>query len=340
MSSPFPAALQTIVDALAAYNAALLTINTDFPGLPTSPPLTIDPTWNIDYSNLHTAFFDLYNSILYDPTNYPNTYYSLLLTEGYIDEFQGNTLTTNQATALSTYTTYLSRAYEAPADHFEGDPNNNYQNYIEFSAAFILAYITGSSAPPGFADEGVWDTYVQFPLPLEAACFNEGTLILCLVNSVEQYVPIENIKPHAIVKTIRDGYVMVTHVGKRRVLNNPKHPRHCMYVMSKQENLGLTHDLIVTGGHSILVDQITEEERNLLESLDCVNTLDKKYLLLAAAAPTRFKKVEDVKEFTCYHLVLKDSDENKRYGIYANGVLTESISKRVYDLVGFEDLRI
>ena len=44
-----------------------------------------------------------------------------------------------------------------------------------------------------------------------------------------------------------------------------------------------------------------------------------------------FTRIEDDKYYTLYHLVLENEDATKHYGIYANGVLSESMSKQCFE---------
>ena len=58
--------------------------------------------------------------------------------------------------------------------------------------------------------------------------------------------------------------------------------------------------------------------------------IDDKYLLLAAM-DDRFQRIEDKELYTYYHIVLEnDGDDDQRYGIWANGLLTETISVNQY----------
>ena len=85
-------------------------------------------------------------------------------------------------------------------------------------------------------------------------------------------------------------------------------------------------DLIVTGGHSILKRMV-----NNLDSREWVNChrfskIDKLFLHRAAFCKD-FKKINDTNIYTYYHLSLKGRNERQRYGIWANGVLSESTFK-------------
>ena len=161
------------------------------------------------------------------------------------------------------------------------------------------------------------------------ACFNEGTKILCL-NKVEEYIPIENLRSGDIVKTYKYGYRKIDLIGKNYLFNNPDNFKGCMYKMAKTETNGLIEDLIVTGGHSILVDNLGNNELN--EKLFNGQTIkiEDKYLLLSAASD-KFEKVMGNDKYTYYHFVIENNgDDEERFGVWANGVLTETPSKNFF----------
>ena len=88
-------------------------------------------------------------------------------------------------------------------------------------------------------------------------------------------------------------------------------------------------DLIITGCHSILVDDFVNEEQKQ-KTID-VNgdtyVTDRKYRLPACADP-RASIYENQGTYTIYHLALEHDDYYMNYGIYANGLLVETCSKR------------
>jgi hypothetical protein len=168
---------------------------------------------------------------------------------------------------------------------------------------------------------------------LNTLCFNEGTKILYLNKQMaDEYIKIEMLRAGDFVKTFKHGYRKIDMIGRNILINNPNIYSKCMYKMEKTETNGLIEDLIVTGGHSILVDHMTEEERELNEELFWGPTpkLDKKYLLLASVSK-QFYPMKNKKPYVYYHLVLDNEDEDDmRYGIWANGILTETPSKEYF----------
>jgi hypothetical protein len=167
-----------------------------------------------------------------------------------------------------------------------------------------------------------------------AFCFNEGTKILCLNQELfDEYIPIEDLQLGNYVKTFKHGYRKIVKIIKGSFYNNPNNWNMCMYKMVKNEENeenGLLEDLIVTGSQSILVDSIEEKELNEQLFSRPTPMIDNKYLLLAAASP-QFEQITTKKPFIYYHLVLDNEDDDEvMYGIWANGILTETPSKQYF----------
>ena len=113
--------------------------------------------------------------------------------------------------------------------------------------------------------------------------------------------------------------------------NNVDNLLECMYKMEKTEENNLIEDLIVTGGHSILVDDLgdNKEENDRLFNGETLK-IDDKYLLLAAVS-NDFIKLQNNDEYTYYHFILENNgNDNDRYGVWANGILSETPSKNFF----------
>ena len=86
-------------------------------------------------------------------------------------------------------------------------------------------------------------------------------------------------------------------------------------------------DLVITGCHSILVDEFKEGERE--KTIECVKNVyitDKKYRL-PTGVDERTTAYETPGNYIIYHFALKN-DDYMNYGVYANGLLVETCSKR------------
>lgn len=176
-----------------------------------------------------------------------------------------------------------------------------------------------------FLPPGTNGFYLNYAGPI---CFNEGTKILCLDETLrEKYIPIEELKCGTFVKTYLHGYRRIVAIGSNKMVNNPYKYSNCMYAIRKTESNSLTEHLIVTGGHSILVDSLYgKEEQNKVYFQGETHQIDDKYLLVAPLVDG-VEKLEDNHLYTYYHFVLEnDGDENRRFGVWANGMLTETPS--------------
>lgn len=87
-------------------------------------------------------------------------------------------------------------------------------------------------------------------------------------------------------------------------------------------------DLVLTGCHSVLVDAFHEKEKEATEDvLGKIFVTDGKYRL-PVCVDKRASIFPSRGVYTIYHLVLEHEDYYMNYGIYANGLLVDTYSKR------------
>lgn len=162
-------------------------------------------------------------------------------------------------------------------------------------------------------------------------CFKEGTKILCLTSQMkEEYIPIQNIRKGDLVKTSLHGFVPVSMIGKS-VISNPsgsERIKNRLYKCSKSQYPELFEDLYITGCHSILVNNLSESQREkTMESLGDIFITERKYRLMAYL-DERCEPYSEMGRYTIWHFALENDDYYMNYGVYANGLLVESTSKR------------
>jgi len=196
-----------------------------------------------------------------------------------------------------------------------------------YDTTALAAYTALTSEPINWV---ISAQYYELPLPYHYPCFLEGTNILCSVDGTETEMPIEQIRRGTLVKTLKNGYVPVEIIGKK-ILHNPGNDiriKDRLYQCSPNKYPELKQDLFITGCHSILVDEITDEERELTKKLiHRIFITDKKYRLMACV-DKRADPYTKEGDFTIWHLALENPDYFMNYGIYANGLLVESSSRR------------
>jgi len=175
----------------------------------------------------------------------------------------------------------------------------------------------------------IYNYTLTYPDPI---CFKEDSKILCMIQDKEVYVPIQDIRKGTLVKTHLSGYVPVNMIGTFKFYNdaNSLPGEKCLYKCPRENYSELTEDLIITGDHSILVDDLTDEQKKRsVEITGDIYVTENKYRLFAMsddrAVPFQEKGV-----FSLWHLALDHHDDYMNYGIYANGgLLVETTSKRM-----------
>jgi hypothetical protein len=171
------------------------------------------------------------------------------------------------------------------------------------------------------------------PVYLRYMCFLEGTKILCFDPETQQEVerPIETLRKGTLVKTTYSGYKAIDTIGTSKIYNpaNSMRSMNRLYKCPKENYPDLKEDLVITGCHSILVQELTEEERALsLELQGKIYATDRLYRLIAAV-DKRAEPYTTEGVFNIWHLALENDNYYYNYGIYANGLLVETTSLRM-----------
>jgi len=160
-------------------------------------------------------------------------------------------------------------------------------------------------------------------------CFLEGTTVLCNLDGIEKYVPVEKIKNGTLVKTSLNGYKEVVLIGKGTIHNpgNNERTENRLYKCSTSNYPQLKEDLYITGSHSILEFQITDKQKNaIIKHVGKLFVTDKKYRLMACV-DERAEPWNSKGSYTIWHFALANKDEKMNYGIYVNGgLLVETCS--------------
>jgi hypothetical protein len=163
-------------------------------------------------------------------------------------------------------------------------------------------------------------SYYLYPA---APCFLQGTTVLCQVDGVERYVPVEQLKKGTLVKTSLDGFKAVVLIGNVPLLNpgNDERTENRLYKCSASKYPQLTSDLYITGCHSILESKITDKQKeDTIKHLGTVFVTDKKYRLIACV-DERAEPWNSEGTYTIWHFALENENERMNYGVYANGGL-------------------
>jgi hypothetical protein len=158
-------------------------------------------------------------------------------------------------------------------------------------------------------------------------CFNHDTQIF----TNKGYRKIQELKKGDLVKTYKHGFKKIYLMGKKEFTHRPTpyRSKDHLYRCSKSQYPELLEDLIITGCHSVLVDDYVDEAQynRVIEVNGEVYITDDKYRL-PVCADERASIYEQPGKYTVYHIALENERYCGNYGIYANGLLVESTSKR------------
>ena len=177
-------------------------------------------------------------------------------------------------------------------------------------------------------------------LPYVIPCFKEDSKIL----TDKGYLPIQDLKKGDLVKTLKHGFVPIHLIGKKVIYHSASQERirNQLYKYDQNAYPEVFEDLVLTGCHSVLVDEFVSEEQR--EKTIHVNgdtyVTDDKYRL-PACADDKAIVYEPAGNYTIYHFALENEDYYMNYGVYANGLLVETTSIRfLKELSDFSFLKI
>ena len=189
------------------------------------------------------------------------------------------------------------------------------------SSSNTVVYVNGDTLNSG----GSYFLYPSIP------CFLDGSTILCQVDGVEKYVPVEQLNKGTLVKTSKNGYKPVVLIGKGTIQNPGDDERieTRLYKCSTDKYPDLKDDLYITGCHSILENYITEKQKeDTMKHLGKIFITDRKYRLMACL-DDRAEPWNSKGAYTIWNFALENENDGWNYGVYANGgLLVETCSIR------------
>ena len=156
-----------------------------------------------------------------------------------------------------------------------------------------------------------------------APCFLEGTQILCRIGDKEEYVPVESLTIGSLVKTLLHGYKKIAMIGKGPIENpgDTRRVQQRLYKLSTKNYRQLKEDLFITGCHSTLVKDLTEEQKELaIKEGERLFVTDKHYRLMACV-DEKAEPWASEGTYTIWHFALEHDNEHMNYGVFANGGL-------------------
>jgi hypothetical protein len=101
-----------------------------------------------------------------------------------------------------------------------------------------------------------------------------------------------------------------------------------LYLLSRDKYENLIEDLIITGSHSILVDDIRDDQHLIMCGPEKRLYVTEDKIRLFVYLDSNAEPYSQKGIFTIYHLALENEFYDNNYGIYANGLLVESCSEK------------
>lgn len=236
-----------------------------------------------------------------------------------------------------------------------GQMTSSYYNGIN-NYSLTLIIFNGSlvsSSPAIYSNYNI----ITFSLQVtNAQCYLEGTKILCLINNIETYTNIEDITPNTLIKIYKSSteipqYKKLLYKSNHKInkittqnynnITQTSNKFNQLYVIKKSlEYPELFEDLYITGGHSILVDKLPQQiEQLFLHSCKYLPCLENKYLLPAFANDkcnlvicnsNNTVNNSNSLSYNVYHLVLESDKYDEQFAIWANGILSETLTIECY----------
>ena len=168
---------------------------------------------------------------------------------------------------------------------------------------------------------------ISYTEPPSLPCFLGSSKIL----TKNGYKLIEELRKGDLVKTLLHGFQPIEMLGYSTIHHHCLSERieNQLYVCASAQYPEVLEDLVLTGAHSLLVDQFTDDrQRKETEKvLKKIYVTDRKYRL-PACVDARATVYNKPGTYTIYHLALQHENYYMNYGIYANGLLVETCSRR------------
>lgn len=165
------------------------------------------------------------------------------------------------------------------------------------------------------------------------SCFIEGTNILCLINGNIREEKIENLNVGNIIKTSSGDFRKIKHIGFN-IINFDINPEY-IRVMRKdayEQNIP-NKDLLTVSGHSFLFQDLNYASESYTPNIYNNNIRNCTKIMASQCVLCEQATVEDVKYNNIvkyYHFALESEYETEQFGIYSNGMLSETMSIKYY----------
>lgn len=224
------------------------------------------------------------------------------------------TSTSNTTEPINSFSsTYWNKTVQPPLLSFNSTSPWDSTNAVYDSPNVLTTFYTGGGGGGGDGGGGGGGGVI---------CYGRGTRIL-MADGTEKVV--EDIQAGDLVHTYKHGAKEVTLTYASEFFNNPKLWYRCMF---ENQETGLR----ITGSHRIAVRELANWQMKTYQASGLpLQRLDDELILLhSTVAVDMFKPVRSSNKFEIFHFALSD-EPDEIFGVYANGILTESVPKKLID---------
>lgn len=219
--------------------------------------------------------------------------------------------TSNTTEPINSFSnTTWNKTVQPPLLSFNSTSPWDSTNAVYDSPNVLTAFYTGGGGGDGGGGGG------------GVICYGRGTKIL-MADGTEKNV--EEIQAGDLVHTYKHGVKRVTLTYASEFFNNPKLWYRCMF---ENQETGLR----ITGSHRIAVRELANWQMKTYQASGLpLQRLDDELILLhSTVAVDMFKPVRSSNKFEIFHFALSD-EPDEIFGVYANGILTESVPKKLIE---------
>jgi hypothetical protein len=224
-------------------------------------------------------------------------------------ELTKNTYTVPSVLDFKTYTS-------ASVSNTEYEINLTFNQYGQFDLRLYIRV-------------GVSEYYVinKFINDFKLACFLKGTKILCSDNT---WISVEDLKVGTWIQSTNQRIFQIGAIGINTVtVNDNTHIKDRIYSVQVGDN-----KISLTGGHPILVDHLSEDEKEkTIKNLGIIRKLNNKiqlYTMFNDASVDLGNSKEGSFYETFNFYVLDSPNKDESVEVFANGILTECCSENYF----------
>ena len=163
-------------------------------------------------------------------------------------------------------------------------------------------------------------------------CFIKNTMILILENGIEVERKVQELKNGDMVKISTGEYKKLVFIGTKTIDITKNIDKIRIMKQGVLGNNLPNKDLLVTSGHSLLFNNVNYANEYYNENV-YDNNVEEYYKMMSQhcklfeyVKEEELKGIRDGNNVSYYHFCLENEDEEGQYGVYSNGVLSETMA--------------